>query len=100
MRLNAHMVKLPHAVLPHIMVIVCRRPQHCLITIGVSTGLQEVPGTSRRIPGDLDDGAENIVDGKRDALARTAEELANSLSAFTPADHRPVPDGVSREQRR
>src|SRR5712691_12424700 len=100
MRLNAHLVKLPHAVLPYIAVVVGRCPQHGLIPIGVGTGLQEVPGAGRRITSNLDDGAENVVDGKRDALARTAEELANSLSPFAAAEHPPIPDGIGREQLR
>jgi hypothetical protein len=38
------------------------------------------------------------VDGKRDALARPAEELANGFPALVAAEHPSIPDGVGRKQ--
>src|SRR6266567_4308615 len=83
---------------PYILVIVRCCPQHRLIAVGIGTGLQEVPGASRCVTRDVDDGIEHIVDGKRNALARTAEELANSFTPLTAAEHPTIPYGIGSEQ--
>ena len=75
-------------------------PQHRLIAVGIGTGLQEVPGAGRRVTHDVDDGVEHMVDGKRNTLARTAEELANGFTPLTAAEHPTIPHGIGREQLR
>src|SRR5215216_5314153 len=100
MRLNAHMAKFPHAIFPYILVMVRRCPQYGLIAVGIGTGLQEVPGASRCVTRNFNDGIEHIVNGKRNTLARTAEELANSFTPLTAAEHPTIPYGIGSEQLR
>src|SRR5262249_5487993 len=83
-----------------VLVVVRRCPPYCLVAIGVGARLQEVPGASRGVASNLNNGTENIVDGKRDALTRTAEELPNGLAPLTTTEYAAIPDSIRREQRR
>src|SRR2546422_102777 len=75
-----------------------RGPPYCLVPIGIGARLQEVPGAVRRVTFDLDDGTENMVYGKCNALTRTPEKLPNGLASLVATEHPAVPDSVSGEQ--
>ncbi len=63
------MLKLPHAVVPYVLIIVRCCPPDGLVPIRVGTGLEQIPGASGCITVHCDNRAENMMDGKRDTLA-------------------------------
>src|SRR5262245_62042155 len=73
-------------------------PPYRLVPIAIGACLQQVPGAARRVTFDLDDGTENVVHGKCDALTRTLEKLPNGLASLAATEHSTVPDSVSSEQ--
>src|SRR5262249_7823805 len=99
MRHNTYVLEFPYPVVADILVVIRRRAPYCLVAIAVGAGLQEVPGTGRCIAIDRNNGTEDIVDSERDALTRTAKELANSLSPLTATEYPTIPDRISSEQR-
>src|SRR5712691_11167281 len=98
MRHNPHVVKLPDPLVPDIPVMIRRGSPYRLVAIGIGAGLQEIPGATCRVTVDLDDGTENMVESKGDALTRTPEELPNGLASLVTTEHPAIPDRINGEE--
>ena len=63
-----------------------RGPPHRLVPLSIGTRLQEVPGPLGRVPVDRNEGTDNMVEGKADALTRPAEKLPNGFPSLVVAE--------------